>query len=266
MGRRIPRSRRIAFAIAAGLILPLYRAVTKQTVVGSDNIPASGGFVAVANHNSNVDAITVGALLYTNGAPPHFLAKSQLFSNPVLARVLRALGQVPVYRGTGRASSSLDAALHELERGNCIVVFPEGTFTQDPELWPMTGRKGAARLALHSGMPLIPIAHWGGQRLLKPYTAKLRLFPRSPITALVGQPIDISDLQMSEKPAETVADEITVRIMDTLTDMLATIRGQQPPGRRWDMRTDEATHLPEKVIAGNRKARGLSKEMNDLGS
>ena len=78
--------------------------------------------------------------------------------------------------------------------GECVVVYPEGTITRDPDLWPMAGKSGAARIALATGCPVIPIGQWGAQDLLAPYAKKPDLFPRKPVTMKVGDPVDLSDL------------------------------------------------------------------------
>ena len=71
-----------------------------------------------------------------------------------------------MYRGRGDAGLVLKAAEQALARGCCVIVYPEGTATRDPDLWPMVGKTGAARLALTTGAPVIPIAHWGAQEIL----------------------------------------------------------------------------------------------------
>ena len=58
--------------------------------------------------------------------------------------------------------------------GECVVVYPEGTLTRDPDLWPMTGKSGAARIALETGCPVIPVGQWGAQELLPPYAKQAR--------------------------------------------------------------------------------------------
>ena len=74
------------------------------------------------------------------------------------------------------------------------MVYPEGTITRDPDLWPMTGKSGAARIALATGCPVIPVGQWGAHQLLAPYSKKPDLFPRKKIIVLAGDPVDLSDL------------------------------------------------------------------------
>ena len=65
-------------------------------------------------------------------------------------------------------------------------IYPEGTITKDPDLWPMIGKTGAARVALETGCPVIPIAQWGPQEILAPYSKRLRLLPPKTVHVLAG--------------------------------------------------------------------------------
>jgi len=73
---------------------------------------------------------------------------------------LRAAGQIPVERLSKNAIGAFDAAVQAVRAGECVVVYPEGTLTRDPDLWPMVGKSGAARIALETGAPVIPIGQW----------------------------------------------------------------------------------------------------------
>ena len=73
-----------------------------------------------------------------------------------------------------------------------MIVYPEGTATRDPDLWPMVGKTGAARLALTTGAPVIPVAHWGAQDILPYGTSKPHLFPRKTVRMVAGPPVDLS--------------------------------------------------------------------------
>jgi 1-acyl-sn-glycerol-3-phosphate acyltransferase len=120
--------------------------------------------------------------------------------------------------------------------GECVVVYPEGTITRDPGSWPMTGKTGAARIALETGCPVIPVGQWGAHLLLAPYAKKPDLFPRKTITMKVGDPVDLGDLVAKEHTAAAVA-EATDRIMAAITALVAQVRGEQAPDERYDPRT-----------------------------
>src|SRR5690606_31294283 len=128
-------------------------------------------------------------------------------------------GMIPVHRNTSGAASSLTSAVDRLAAGECVAVFPEGTLTRDPDLWPMTGKTGAARLALSSRAPVIPVAQWGPQEILGQYSKRLRPFPRKRVQVLAGPPVQLEDLY--DRPLDSaVLREATERIMDAITVLL----------------------------------------------
>ena len=122
-------------------------------------------------------------------------------------------------------------AISGVERGEAIVLSPEGTLTRDPNLWPMDGKTGAARIALATKAPIIPVAHWGAHLVLAPYSKKLKLFPRKTMIVQAGKPVDLSDLYGQEITGD-VLKVATSRIMDAITKELAAIRNETPPAQR----------------------------------
>jgi 1-acyl-sn-glycerol-3-phosphate acyltransferase len=82
-----------------------------------------------------------------------------------------------VERGSVEAVKSLDALSDALHEGGAVVIYPEGTTTREPDLWPMRGKTGAARLALITGAPVIPIANWGAERVFDPRTQQAQAAP-----------------------------------------------------------------------------------------
>jgi 1-acyl-sn-glycerol-3-phosphate acyltransferase len=119
--------------------------------------------------------------------------------------------------------------------GELVVVYPEGTITRDPDLWPMVGKSGAARIALETRAPVIPIGQWGAQEVLAPYARKPDLFPRKKIEMKVGDPVDLSDLYDQERTPEVVR-QATERIIATLTGLVEDVRGEKAPAERFDPR------------------------------
>ncbi|MCJ7827247.1 MAG: 1-acyl-sn-glycerol-3-phosphate acyltransferase, partial [Demequinaceae bacterium] len=130
---------------------------------------------------------------------------------------------------------AVDAGMVFLARGEMIGIFPEGTLTRDPDLWPMVARTGAARMALEAGVPVIPVAQWGAHRLLGRYSKWLKPIPRKRVTIVAGPPIDLEDLK-ELPPTKKVLREATDRIMATLTDMVEDLRGEKAPAVPFDMR------------------------------
>lgn len=234
--RRLQQPKGWAFGICVAVAEPLLLLFTRRRWKGGENIPASGGCVLAANHISHLDPLTCAHFVYAWGRIVRFLAKAEIFDVPVLGTVLRGAGQIPVYRLTSDASLSFTAAVTAVQQGECVVVYPEGTITRQPELWPMRGRTGAARIALAAGVPVIPVAQWGAHRILAPYAKRPQLLPRRTISMTAGAPVRLDDLR--DKPMATeVLAEATERIMDDVTRLLEDIRGEQAPADRFDPRT-----------------------------
>jgi 1-acyl-sn-glycerol-3-phosphate acyltransferase len=233
--RKLQQKRGWAWNIAVPLVKPLLLATTTRTWVGGEKLPETGGCIVVFNHVSHVDPLIAAHFVYDHGRLPRYLAKSGLFKNRVLGFFLTAAGQIPVERLTKSAVGAYDAAVAAVRNGECVVVYPEGTLTRDPAQWPMTGKTGAARIALETGCPVIPVGQWGPQQLLAPYAKRPHLFPRKHITMRAGDPVDLSDLVTLPRTPEVV-QQATDRIMAALTEQVALIRGEVAPAERFDPR------------------------------
>lgn len=122
---------------------PIVRWWGRLEVVGVEVLPASGPIMLVANHDSHWDPVVVGVAAVRR-RQIRALAKASLWKNPVLARVLNGMGQIPIERGRGDAKA-LATAIAQLEDGACIGVFPEGTISNGRTLRALSG---AGRLAL----------------------------------------------------------------------------------------------------------------------
>jgi 1-acyl-sn-glycerol-3-phosphate acyltransferase len=210
--------------------------VTKKDWRGAENLPETGAFIAVSNHVTYADPFTFAHYLYNNGYPPRFLAKEALFRHWFTGFFMRHLDQVPVFRGTAQAKEAVEGGLAFLARGDMIAMFPEGTLTREPNLWPMVARTGAARMALEAGVPVIPIAQWGAQNLLGRYKKTLHPIPRKRVTVVAGPPVNLDDLRTRPVTKQT-AREATDRIMAVLTSMVEEMRGEKAPAVPYDMRT-----------------------------
>ena len=233
--RALDQPRGWAYTVAASIVKPTMLATTRQRWIGGENIPATGGCVVALNHLSYVDPFTAAHLLHDHGRIPRYLAKASLFRNPVLAQLLRSAGQIPVQRMTLEAASAFDAAVTAVRAGECVVVYPEGTITRDPDLWPMVGKTGAARIALATGCPVVPVGQWGPQDLLAPYAHKPDLFPRKLITMKVGPPVPLQELDGGAASAAEIA-RATEQIMDAITALVADLRDEPAPADRFDPR------------------------------
>jgi len=238
------------FRLAVAVLKPLSTAVSRREWLHLERLPAEGGIVVAPNHISYYDPIVVSRVLWDAGRAPRFLAKASIFDVPFVGRVLRGADQIPVYRQSAEAATAMRDAVAAVRRGEAVVVYPEGTLTRDPALWPMTGKTGAARIALATGCPVIPLAHWGAQQILPPYAKRVHIgvFHRKTIRALVGEPVDLSDLADRE-PTVEVLRIATDRITAALTAGVAELRGERPPVSPVDR---HRTGLPETGDAGVR--------------
>lgn len=221
--------------VAPAILKPVLVSVTAPDWRDAEKIPAEGGVIVVTNHVTKIDPLTVAHVIYNHGRLPRYLAKDSLYRTRFMGAFMRAAGQIPVQRMTSDAVGAFDAAVEAVNAGECVVVYPEGTITRDPDLWPMRGKSGAARIALATGAPVIPIGHWGEQEILKPYARRPDLFPRKKVRALVGDPVPLDDLRQ-QKTTSAVVNQATDRIMAALTHLVEELRGETAPVERFDPR------------------------------
>jgi len=244
-----PQRSNRAYRNVARVVRPFLFAITRREWRGAEHLPAEGGFIAASNHMTELDPLTFAHFLYDNGHVPKILAKSTLFTVPVLGAVLRATGQIPVFRNTTDAGKSLQAAVEALRSGECVAVFPEGTLTREPDLWPMVGKTGIARLALTTRVPVIPAAQWGPQHLLGRYAKLFKPFPPKKVTVVAGPAVDLTDLY--DRPMNTATlREATERVMAAITALLEEIRGERAPAVRFDVRHPNGTAAPRDAPGG----------------
>ena len=230
------------YRLAAVLAKPPLLLFFKRDWRGMEHIPADGGFLTVVNHNSYLDPLAYAHYQYNTGRVPRFLAKVGLFRKGFVGAVMRGTGQIPVYRESADAVGAFRAAVDAVERGECVAFYPEGTLTRDPDLWPMVGKTGAARVALLTKAPVIPVAQWGAHHVMPPYAKekKLRLFPRRTLVVQAGPPVDLSEFY-GQDPTSEVLRAVTDTMMDAVTAQLAEVRGEEPPVERYRHRSDGAT-------------------------
>jgi 1-acyl-sn-glycerol-3-phosphate acyltransferase len=233
--RRTTEERNWAWNLAVGVLKPPILAAVRREWHDGEKIPAEGGCLVVFNHISHIDPLMAAHFVYDHGRLPHYLAKSTLFKNKILGGFLRTVEQIPVERLTRNAVGAYDAAVAAVRDGQCVVVYPEGTLTRDPGLWPMQGKSGAARIALETGCPVIPVGQWGSQELLAPYAKKPDLVPRKTVLMKAGDPVDLADL-VDQPHTPALIAEATERIMAALTELVADLRDEPPPAERFDPR------------------------------
>ena len=221
------------FWLLAGLILPLWSLMVRYRYTKETTLPQQGPFILAPNHFSEIDPIAMGAAVWHLGRLPRFMAKASLFKVPVFGSLLRGTGQIPVERaGAASRANPIGAASQLIEKGQGVIVYPEGTLTRDPDLWPMRGKTGAVRLALESGIPLYPAAHWGTQDLMPRYGKKIHPFPRKTIHVSIGEPLDLSEF--GGKTDQKTVTAATEKLMTAISALLGELRGETPPKTRWN--------------------------------
>jgi 1-acyl-sn-glycerol-3-phosphate acyltransferase len=180
------------------ILLPLFLIYFRLQRVGREHLPRSGPLLLAANHRSFLDPFVIGMLVRR---PVYYMAKRELFEKRWQAWVLNALGAFPVDRGASD-SGAMDTARAILERGDCVVVFPEGTRVRSGGLGDP--RRGVGRLALESGAPVAPIAVIGTEQVRRGW----RIRPRK-VRVRAGRPLSFPTTGRSSR---TLAAAVTDRI------------------------------------------------------
>lgn len=200
---------------AAGhlVLIPPIRWGLRMRVRGHENIPATGAVLVVCNHISQVDPPVLG--IATLPRRTHYMAKSELFTIPLLRRIVYRMGAFPVERG-GADRRALRLARDVLERGDLLLVFPEGRRYLDGRLRP--GLTGAGSLGLLPDVTVVPAAVWGSHRFLRR------------VTVVFGAPLDLSDIPPGPRGRRT-RDAID-RMMAAIADLIPSAGGPrtEPPG------------------------------------
>ena len=223
------RSAEIRWRVIAFLVLPIFGAMVKLRIREGSKLPASGPFILSPNHYSEIDPIVMGVVVWKLRRTPRFLAKASLFRVPALGWLMRFSGQIPVERdASAQLGQPLQAAKVLMDRNQGVIVYPEGTLTKDPDLWPMRGKSGAVRMAIEQNIPLYPAAHWGTQHWMGRYAKKIRFFPRTMIDAVVGEPFDLSEYQGKTLTRELL-QEATDKLMQEIARLAGSLRGENPP-------------------------------------
>lgn len=217
-------------------MVPFVGYLCRLEIEGEENLPEEGPYVLAPNHYTEIDPLIVAVAVWRLGRAPRFMAKDSLFRVPVLGAALRGTGMIPVARASSSSSArqTLSAAEVLVEHGRGVIVYPEGTLTRDPDLWPMRGKTGAVRVALEGDIPLIPMAHWGVQEVMPRYGRSIRLWPpRKRVRIVIGEPIDI-DAFRGRNAQPAVLTQATTVLMDDIAGLVGRLRGQEPPAERWN--------------------------------
>jgi len=173
--------------------MPVLRLLFTMRVTGREHVPKEGAVVIAPNHKSFWDAFFVSAVLPRR---IFFMGKSELFEGRA-GRLLLALGGFP-YAAAARTPRRSRRRWRILHRGDALALFPEGTRVADPGLL-CTPRRGAARLAIEGGAPIVPTAITGTEKRRWPLPRRVQVS--------FGEPIPVSDLQATPEDAGRLIDE-----------------------------------------------------------
>ncbi len=216
------------YGTVKGVLIPPLRLWFSWRFEGLEHIPREGPALVACNHISYLDPLAQGWFLVKAGRNPRFLAKSELFGNPILRPVLRGTKQISVKRGSGDRGP-VEAASDALRAGELVLVYPEGTVTTNPDFSPMRAKTGIARLTLATRVPVIPLAVWGSAPVWQKSGARDLKFGR-PIYLKAGPPLDFSEYEgRAEDPAAIRA--VTAEVMAQLSLLVQDLRARYP--KRW---------------------------------
>jgi 1-acyl-sn-glycerol-3-phosphate acyltransferase len=201
--RRPPASFYRLFGYA--FVKPLLTLLLRPQIKGRGRIPIRGGCIVVANHESPIDPFVLGLACHRT---IRFMAKRELFGSPVVRFFLWAFGTIPIERG-GADQKALASARDLVERGALVGMFPQGTclpYRHRPF------KRGAARLALETGVPVVPIALVNTEKVLPPTRRKIGL---TRVRILIGEPIRVARAEVTRE----AADRLTRQIEQTIADL-----------------------------------------------
>jgi len=223
------------YAFAKGVLTPIMTPWVKFTVTGEENLPAEGGFLLVSNHLSNVDPLCLCWYFMKRNTAVRFLAKKSMFSVPVFGWIIKGMGLIPVNRDSN----------------------PSAVLASPIEL-----KTGAARLALDTGVTVIPLSQWGPQDIMAPYNAKgMDMRPGRRISYHFGAPVDLSDLiGPAGSEDHDAVNAATARILAAVRDGVGQLRGLPVPDTVWDPATQAGPWWEEEQAHRAKKAKKAAKK------
>jgi 1-acyl-sn-glycerol-3-phosphate acyltransferase len=213
---------------------------------GEANVPRTGPALLAMNHVGYLDFALAGTAILPAGRLARFMAKREIFDNPIAGPLMRGMKHISVDRNNG--APSFVEALKALKKGEIVGVFPEATISQSFELKAM--KSGVIRLAMESGAPVLPTIIWGSQRI---WTKRLpRDFARksTPVIIAIGAPLYFAP---SEDP-EAALERLRSRMLELLNSAQLEYP-DSPTGQRWaPARLGGTAPTPEMVeLEGNKR-------------
>ncbi|MEU9834662.1 lysophospholipid acyltransferase family protein [Streptosporangium sp. NPDC048047] len=244
----------IVYPPVIGAARTMFRALDlKIRVEGAERIPRTGGAVLVSNHISYLDFIFAGFAALPAKRLVRFMAKKEVFDHRISGPLMRGMHHIPVDRAAG--ASAFGAAMKALKAGEVVGVFAEATISRSFTVKDI--KNGAIRMAVAAGVPVIPVALWGTQRLWTKGRPKKLLQRHVPVTILVGE-------SMHPKRGDDY-DAATADLRTRMTELLDRAQRnypEQPQGVWWQPRhlggtapTPEEAAQMDEAEAKEREAR-----------
>lgn len=199
------------------ILVPAFLVYFRMQRIGREHLPKHGPLLLASNHRSFLDPFVIGMLVRR---PVYYMAKRELFEKRWQAWILNALGAFPVDRGHSD-TAAMDTARTILERGDCVVLFPEGTRVRPGPL--AKPRRGVGRLALETGVPVAPVAVIGTEDVRRGW----RIRPRK-VRVRVGRPLNFPTAGNS---SPSLAEAVTDRVWSCVSlqwEWLGGVRADQP--------------------------------------
>jgi 1-acyl-sn-glycerol-3-phosphate acyltransferase len=203
------------YVVVRAILQPVFHVYFRMRRLGTEHVPRSGPVLFAANHRSFLDPFVIGCL---TRRPVYYVAKKELFAHPVVGWLLNRLGAFPIDRGAGD-QQAIETARRILERGDCVVIFPEGTRKRPGPL--AEPRRGVGRLALQTGAPVVPVAVFGTEAVRRGW----RIRPHR-VTLRCGRAMCFPRV---ENPSVAEATAVTERIWPCVMVQWEWLGGKTPP-------------------------------------
>lgn len=212
--------------VIARLLVPLF---CRLRVTG--DLPRAlreGPLILAGNHIGTFDPVAFVAACGVRRIYPRMMATGGLFRAPIVGPIMTAAGQIRVDRGHTHVGDAVPRAADALRENSVVFIYPEGRIGLDPGMWPERAKTGLARMALHTGFTVVPVAQWGAHEVIAYHgrgamirTLISSVWRRPIVRVHFGDPVDLSDLR---EGAVGHAQRASDRIMDAITADLVPLR------------------------------------------